>query len=610
MAGAYSFDIEHRPELNAHQTGFELLGCSFATHEMTFYEQDMRQVGLILDALFPTDLEAVAYNGKYDLKCLTAAGLTDTYRYPRNLCDPMVEVNLLDENRRANEMGLKIVIYDQYGHQMMPFEEAYAFGGTSPQFCKYACEDAYWEYRLHQDMKIRLANEGLWKLFTKILMPMTLLASDIETTGVAWDLQWARRLLRGFQTFRRDIKAEIFDQIGELNLDSGNQVAKRLFEDLGYSTKGIDMTPSGQRFSTDAKAMEKLAKKYPVADMIVKYRTSSKMISTYVEPLTRMCLDDPRGRVHPTIWLVSTTGRTRMEKPNFQNIPAWLNKDFKHLSIRQGIVTAPGWKMIVADLSQIELRLCGHVSQDPEFLQAYRDWVCTGCGATGSENEQILHECPECGLLEDESILGDESLCGFWHGKDLHQMTTDSVSALDGKRQYGKTCNFALIYMAGAYRLHYEYPQFSVKQWDEIIYQYFAKYQGVKRWHIAIEQEMYNGGVTTSIFGRKRRIRKRDIHANAKHALNMMVNFPVQASACEYIQLAMTKIRQECIAMGTWHKEIFQSNFVHDEGVWEVPEELVPKYTPIIRKHMENTVRFSVPIRTSIEIVDNWQQAK
>jgi len=609
--GSFSFDVEHEPHLNLYDDNFELLGVGFGTKDMVFFERDMGEVKTIIDALFPTPTEAIAYFGKYDLRALTSIGLTDTYRYPKNFCDPMVEVNLLDENRQPGEMGLKVVIYDQYGYQMETYQQAIAHGGTSAAFDKYACDDARWEWQLHTDLKSQLVDQDLWRLFTKILMPMSLLAADMEWTGVLWDIPGAKRLLRGFQEFRRDIKAEILSEVGDLNLDSGDQVAKRLFDELGYSTRGIEMTPSGKRYSTDAKAMEKLRKRYPVCEKIVRYRTANKMISTYVEPLTRMALEDRNGRVHPTIHLTSTTGRSRMEKPNFQNIPAWLDKSFAHLNLRKNIVAAPGWKLIVADLSQIELRLCGHVTQDPEFLRAYRQWQCTSCGATGMENQQILHVCPECGCVENEGILKDpQGVEGFWHGLDLHQMTTDAVTALGGSRQHGKTCNFALIYMASAMRLHFEYPQFSIRQWEEIIYQYFAKYQGVRRWHIRMEQLLYNGGTITDIFGRRRRIPKRAIHANAKHALNMFVNFPVQAPACEYIELCMTQIREQCIQMGTWMREIYQSNFVHDEGVWEVPEHLVDKYVPIIVDRMENAVRFSVPIRTDVVIADRWGDAK
>jgi len=264
--------------------------------------------------------------------------------------------------------------------------------------------------------------------------------------------------------------------------------------------------------------------------------------------------------------------------------------------------------MIVADLSQIELRLCAHVTQDPEFLKAYCSWQCTKCKTTGSESVQILHVCPNCGAKENEKVLKDSTVEAFWHGLDLHQMTTDDVPALDGNRQYGKTANFALIYYATAPRLHYEYPEFSIKQWDEVIFQYFRKYIGVRKWHLEMQQALSEGGVCRDIFGRKRRVSRQEIHKSAKHALNMFINFPVQASACNYIQLCMSNMRKQWIADRVWMSEIYMSNFIHDETVFEVPEHLVDKYVPQIQYWMENSVRFTVPIRADIKVSDNWSE--
>lgn len=644
--GAFAFDTEHDPEISPHDKGFKLHGASFATEGIEFYTQDMGDISSIVKELFPTDVEAVAYNLKYDLKTLTAAGVINTYTFPKNPHDPMLQVNLLDENRKPNELGLKIVIYDQYGYVMRTFDEVIkSYGLESREFKEYATDDARWTFKLHTDLKKQLIEQNLWKLYTRILMRMTKVAADIEWCGIGWDIPEAKRLLRGFQVLRKDLENAIIGEIGPLNLASGDQIARRLFEELGYSTKGLGMTSSGKRVSTDAESMEKLARTYPICDKIVKYRTANKMISTYVEPLTRMALDDQYGRIHPTIWLTSATGRSRMEKPNFQNIPAWLDETFKHLSIRAAVVPPPGWKMLVFDLSQIELRLCGHICGDAKFLKAYRSWKCTACNSVGSEISQILHKCPKCGAAENEDILkncpkckslhvptikdkitrevkgcpcclegkpyDDVKIKGFWHGEDLHQQTTDNVAALEGNRQYGKTANFALIYCASPMRMHYEYPAFSVDQWSEISEQYFETYKGVRIWHMREEHQMNTTGVCQSIFGRKRRIPRIEIKKHYKHALNQFINFGVQASASEYIELCMANIREHFIKEGIWMKDIFQSNFVHDECCYECRESCVDQIVPIIQSIMENSVAFQIPIRTGVKICKkNWGEAK
>jgi DNA polymerase-1 len=609
--GSYAFDVEHPPELTASGPNFRLAGCGFATDGILFYETDVRQIEAICKALFPLHLDAVAYNGKYDLKCLTAVELISPYEYPRCLCDPMVAVNLLDDNRHKNEMGLKVVVWDEFGHEMKHFEESWEHGEHSNEFRLYAEDDVRQELRLWLHLKPKLVAESLDKLFHKILMPVTSVFADLEMFGVGWSIAGARKLLRGFQELRRNTEQEIYNEIGELNLNSGDQIAKRLFNELGYSTAGLEMTDSKHRVKTDASSMEKLANRYPICKKIVTYRTATKMINTYIEPLTRKALADPKGRIHPTVWIVSATGRTRMENPNFQNIPVWLilRPEFAHLNIRNNVIPAPGMALIVADLSQIELRICGHITQDPMFLKAFRDWRCGGCLNKGSESKILLHACPVCGNPEDEDFLKGKNETGFFHGKDMHQQTFDLVPAT-GSRQGAKTANFAVIYLATAARLNYEYPELSRRQWQEVINQFMRTYEGIHTWHLRMKRQMYDTGVCRDVFGRKRRILKRDIHANAKHAANMFVNFPVQSSACALIELIMSNLREHWMQSRDWLRTIFMSNFVHDEIVFECPIDLVDRYVPTIRTFMENCVPFSVPIRTDIQVVDKWGAAK
>jgi len=606
QAGGYSFDVEHPPELNCTMEGFRLTGVSFATDGFEGFVRDPDVWRFLIRELFPHEnLQAVAYNGKYDLKCLVAVDCIKSADYPKGFCDPMIAVNLLDDNRQPNRLGLKLVVFDLFGHVMVEFEDAWAGGELSDKFADYATEDAVWEWKLWKHLRGKLKDQNLWKLFSVIVCPVSTVFADMELNGIGWDLKGARRLLWGFQKLRDESEKKVREVVGDINLNSGDQMARVLFEELGYDSSGIPMTKSGKRKAVDSDAMDKLAKRYPVCAEIRTYRTSTKMINTYVEPLTRMALADKHGRIHPTFWVVSTTGRTRSEKPNFQNIPAWLGELFKDLSIRKNIVARPGYKLIVADLSQIELRMVAHISQDTNFLKAYREWVCKSCGATGSENEQILHACPNCGIAEDEKTA-------FWHGLDVHQQTTDLVSVLAGNRQHGKMCNFALVYYATAYRMHHEYPAFSVKQWEAIIEEYFAPhaYAGVRQWHVQMERLMDSCGTTTDVFGRKRRLNRTDIRRHYKHALNQFINFGPQSSACALIELSLVKMAEHFRNEGVWMNEVQPQNFVHDEVVLEVREDCVEEVIPVVVDTLENSVRFRVPIRTGYEIVDRWGDAK
>ena len=609
--GAYSLDVEHAASSDLNNPGFELWGVSFATEgfEDGIYVTDYETYAFICRELFPLDVEAIAYNGKYDLKCLVSVKVITPAQYPKVFVDPMVGVNLLDESRPPNRLGLKRVIEDAYGHKMVEYEEASSHGRDSAEFAKYACEDAEWELKLWLRIKPRLEEQKLLALFERILMPAEKAFADVELVGIQWDFDYAKTLLHEFQRIRKEHENEVIESIGMINLNSPQQVSRRLFDELGYSTKGLQATKKGD-WSVDADAMDTLAKKYPVCASIKTFRTCHKMIGTYIEPITRRAMADPNGRVHPTFWLVSKTGRTRCDKPNFQNIPAWLHKrkGFEHLNIRKAVIAKPGFKLIVADLSQIELRMIAHITQDKNFLKAYRKWTCTACGKTGSENHKLFQACPNCGEPENEDALKGEK--GFWHGKDLHQQTTDNVAALKGDRQSGKMSNFAIGYYATARIMHYEYPALTIRQWQDIIDDWLDFYSGVRDWHGKCETGLSMSGRMRDVFGRLRRISKADIARSYKHALNQFINFSPQASACTLIEFSLVKLREQFIEEGVWLDEIFCSNFVHDELVFEAPEAKAEAYSKVIREVMESTVDFSVPIRADVAIVDRWGEMK
>jgi len=600
----FSFDIEHGP-IQLHQAGFDLWGCSFSTDTYTFYAKNKDVVKRITDELFPIkSIEAVAYNGKYDIQCLIQSGWAD--KYPETLVDPMIALNLLDDNKRPNQLGLKENVFEIFGHRMMNFEQAVAFGPDSQQFTQYACDDSLWEFRLWQRLKPELEHQKLLKYFQCV--PAVKFFADIETAGVLWDLQNVRNLLRDYIKVRDDLEEEIYKEIGILNLDSPKQLRERLFGDLGYSTFGLKQTKGGE-ISTDVDSMEILAKRYPICNKIVKYRTASHMIGTYIVPLSQYSLEAADHRVHPKFWLVSSTGRTRCSDPNLQNIPAHLSKDFQYLDIRQMFIAQPGYKFVCVDYSQVELRVCAHFSKDPMFLKAYRDWQCTACNTKGSDNT-ILHKCPNCGCEENDAIMKDKSIKGFWHGLDLHQITADKVPALHGNRQMGKNANFALIYAAGAMRMNMEHPSFSVDQWQDVIDEYFQTYSSIRHWHSHMEQVLQTQNKTRDIFGRLRRIHPFLIKKSFKHALNQIVNFPVQGSAAGIIQLASTKFRKLMIDKGYWMKQVICVNSVHDETDLEIREDVIDEVIPIIRDCFENIVSLEVPLRVDIGVGDDWKDAK
>lgn len=607
-SGVFAFDIEHSPDFDCNDVSFvdNIWGVGLATFQsdeviLAVFQRDLSIVKTIMSEL--SECEAVAYNGKYDIKCLTVAGVLNKHEYPKKLCDPMVAVNLLDDNRRPNSIGLKSVILDYYKYEMKHFKDVAKTGPDSEEFCKYAVDDVVWELILWRDLKPKLVAQKVDKLFYKILMPVSNVFADMELSGMRWDMRKAKDLLLMFAEKRECLVGEITTEIGDLNLNSGDQIARRLFDELNYSTRGIEMTKSGTRYATDVSAMEILAKRYPVCDKIVKYRMCEKMIGTYIEPLTRRALKDPTSRIHPTFWIVSSTGRTRCESPNLQNLPANLSGDFAGMSIRNCFVPSAGRSLVVADLSQIELRVAAHISQDTKFVSAFTGWACKKCNTVGNESNMLLHTCPNCGTFEEEKT-------GFWHGLDLHALTAKNVPALKGDRQAGKQANFALIYMATARRMAETYPDMSVPEWEEAIDQYMVTYSGIKKWHLQCQNMLKSGGIAVDIFGRKRRIPQKDVKDNFKHSLNQFVNFPVQSSACAYIELALINLRASFLENKTWLNGVWPVNFVHDEIVLEVEDSLVSEVVSTTTQKLENATTMRVPVRVSIKVVKSWGDAK
>ena len=555
----------------------------------------------------------MAFNAKYDLQCLTAAGIITSYQYPASsLCDPMVAENLLEENHHPGEMSLEAICDRRFGHKKRKFMDAWRFGPNSKEFEGYAVDDVVWELKLWQFLKPLLEQNGLMQIFKKVLMPAACTIADMEMVGIKWDLTQARRLLRGFQVLRDTLEKEVYKEIGHLNIASGDQVAKRLFDELGYSTRGIKTTASGKRLEVGEKAMELLAKKYAVCDKILGYRTAAKMVTTYVLPCTNWALADKERRIHGTFWLISTTGRIRGDKPNLQNIPSYVHKKegFAGLKIKDAFIPRDGFAFLCLDYSQLELRILAHVVQEPKFLKAYLTWGCTKCRKTGI-SAVILHRCPECGCEENEKALVGEKDC-FWHGEDIHKQTTDKIKIFKGDRQLGKKLNFEAIYNAGGWKLNQVHPELSIDEWDEALEEFFGPngYPTIRRWHLYMEQQMKATRVCRDIFGRRRVIPKADLAKGYKHALNQFINFPIQAGACNLGLLCFSNIRKRCMELGVWLREIFPTNWVHDEILMEVVTKKATEYAILVRDIMETSVQLKVPIRADWKIVKNWGDAK
>lgn len=604
-AGAFCLDVEHHIDRGWRHPGFKLDGVSLYTpgsgpHYVLTDQSDFR----FLETLFET-CETVAHNAKYDLVCLKRAGLID--RYPTRLFDTMLATNLWDENIEHGELGLKKIIPREFGYRLMEFQEAY---GT-PEFTRYASEDAYWTYRLYLTRKQQLEQKGQTRYFEKIMIPGLLVFCDLELAGMKWSLQEARKMYYSIRAIRDRLYQSIHGTLGNVDINSPKQLSKRIFGELGYTTKYSEKGKNGH-WGTGEVVMARMAKRYPVCREICTFRTCEKLISTYLTPLTEQAVENFDNRVRGSFWLVSKTGRTRCSDANLQNVPVTHNlpDELKQagINLRRGFVAPQGKKLVVQDFSQIELRFLAHITNDPVLLSAYRSWECRACGKKG-ESGTILHSCPLCGKAEDSKVLkglGD----GFWHGLDIHSITTDRVQALNADRQAGKICNFSLAGMATARTMHNMYPNFTVSKWQESIEGWFDLYKGVRGWHQASEARLRAGHPARDVFGRLRTVTEHDRKHNFKHALNQYVNVQFQGSALGLALICLRETREKYIKEALWGNGVQIVNFIHDENVFEVDESIADQVFAETQWIMENSIKIKVPIRAEGHVVDAWGLAK
>jgi DNA polymerase-1 len=302
-------------------------------------------------------------------------------------------------------------------------------------------------------------------------------------------------------------------------------------------------------------------------DKLLEWRVYTKLRSTYVEALPTLIAAD--GRLHTTFHqAVAATGRLSSSDPNLQNIPIRTELGRR---IRSAFVAPPGHQLVSADYSQIELRILAHLSRDPLLLDAYRE----------AKDIHVRTACQLFGVLPSE-------------------VTPE-------RRRHAKTVNFAVIYGIGAFSLAADLG-ISVKEAQELIDRYFETYEGVRRYRERALAEARAAGVVMTLFGRKRYVR--DLNADNRnvraYAERVALNTPIQGSAADLIKRAMLVVDRALAAEGLASRLLLQ---VHDELLFEAPEEEVERLAKLARASMEGVARLAVPLVAEIGIGRTWAEA-
>lgn len=418
-----------------------------------------------------------------------------------------------------------------------------------------------------QKQQQELVETAMTGLFEDLEMPLSRILADMEKQGIAVNAGDLKELGKEFEAQISKLVSEIYEICGtEFNLNSPKQLGEILFVKLGLPV--VKKTKTG--YSTDAEVLEKLAPYHDVVRLILQYRTIAKLQSTYVEGLLKE-ISPNTGKVH-TFYrqTIAATGRLSSQFPNLQNIPIRLEEGRK---IRKVFVPSePGWSILAADYSQIELRVLAHISGDERMKEAF---------------------------LHDMDIHTKTAM-------DVFGVTAEQVDS--NMRRAAKAVNFGIVYGISDYGLsqNLNIPR---KEAAQFIEQYFEVYQGVRRYMDDIVVEARKYGYVTTLLERRRYLPE----INAKNfnlrsfAERTAMNTPIQGTAADIIKLAMVHMDKALFDRGLKSRMLLQ---VHDELVFEVPEDEMELMKTLLPEVMGGALKLSVPLKAEVSFGSNWYEAK
>ena len=511
----------------------------------------------------------VGQNLKYDTSVLANYDLhLRGVRY-----DTMLESYIVDSTATRHDMDSLALKYLNY--KTVHFEDIAGKGAKQLTFNQialeqaghYAAEDADITLRLHQTLWPKLAEHpSLQQLFETIEVPLVPVLSRLERNGVCIDADMLNQQSIELSAGMKAREREAWELAGqEFNLGSPKQIQELLFGKLGLPVRS--KTPKGQP-STSENALQDLALEYDLPRLILEHRGLSKLRSTYTVALPA-CISPTTGRVHTSYHqAVASTGRLSSSDPNLQNIPV---RTAEGRRIRQAFVAPPGYQLLAADYSQIELRIMAHLSADEGLTKA------------------------------------------FSQGADIHSATAAEVFMLApdevtaDHRRSAKAINFGLIYGMSPFGLA---RQLGIARDEARSYVdlYFSRYPGVKTFMDDTRASARQRGFVETVFGR--RLYLPEINArNAQrrqYAERTAINAPMQGTAADIIKRAMLSLHAWLDANRVDARMIMQ---VHDELVFEVHEDAIDTLKTVIVEHMSAAAELDVPLVVDVGIAANWDGA-
>jgi DNA polymerase-1 len=513
-------------------------------------------------------IKKIGQNIKYDWIVLTRCGVSIAGIF----ADTMIASYLLNPSKRSH--GLDQIALDFLSHKNISYADVtekgkiQGFNRVSVESATpYACEDADITLRASRVLLPKIQDTGLMDLFNQVEMPLAGVLMKMEMRGIHVDQNRLRLLSASFQDQLSDLEDKIYDLADErFNIQSHQQLGHILFEKLKLPVHKKTHKKTG--YSTDVDVLTSLAEHHKLPELVLRHRTLSKLKSTYADALIGM-IHPETGRIHTSYnQTVTATGRLSSSDPNLQNIPI---RTEEGRDIRRAFVPTSGFRMVAADYSQIELRILAHCSDDPILIQSF---------------------------LENQDIHTRTA-------SEVFQVAPDQVTP--ELRRQAKVINFGILYGMGAFSLSKELG-ISQKMAKTYIDHYFDRYRGVKTFIDRTIQEVRISRQTSTLLGRIRLLS--DINSTntviRQFAERIAVNTPIQGTAADLIKIAMIRMDQ---AMGVRKMASAMLLTVHDELVFEVPNNELDDLMRLVTDIMENVWELKVPLKVNIAVGDNWAEA-
>ena len=452
--------------------------------------------------------------------------------------------------------------------------ELFGKGNKQIAFCqvdiedtaKYATENLHIILQLHKILWPKLRQQKLQEIYTKLEIPLLGTLAQIEENGVIIDADMLAKQSNELTASLATLEQQAYTLAGQqFNLSSPNQVGKILYEDLALPI--LAKTPQGKP-STNESVLQKLVHHHQLPQLILDYRSLHKLKTTYTDALPKQ-VNHNTGRIHASYQQATTlTGRLSCIDPNLQNIPIRTEQGRR---IRNAFIAPTNHLLLTADYSQIELRIMAHLSQDENLLEAFN-------------NQQDIHSRTAA---------------------EIFSIKLEDVD--NAQRRTAKAINFGLIYGMSAFGLSKQLG-ISRGEANNYITNYFARYPKVKNYMNAIRLQAHEKGYVETILGRC--LYLKNIHSQKavirKEAERAAINLPMQGTAADIIKKAM-------IDINTWinaeHPDIKIIMQVHDELIFEIPQNKTDTVSHAIKRIMEHAVKLSVPLLVNIGIGKNWDEA-